>query len=165
MKNLPIKNFEVEGTKYQTILLPARVAMPVDRQVVGMLNKAFGDADLGDLFQDVPKPSASTSEDSPKEASPKKKLDPAKGMKILGTISGAIASLTDEEFDRLVSVSLSQTTALGSTPQERDVLLDGDGIDAHFRGRYAELYQVLFEVWRANQLSPFGVLSRFGVQI
>jgi hypothetical protein len=24
---------------------------------------------------------------------------------------------------------------------------------------------VLFEVWRANQLSPFGVLSRFGVQI
>ena len=166
MKTLPIVNFLVEGVQYQTVLLPARTAMPVDRQVVGMLHSAFGQADLGELMKSVKayKPDAEQKDMDP--ADPEKKdVDPVVGMKIIGVIAGAIASLSDEEFDKLVTVSLSQTTVIGSTAKDPNILLNPEGIDAHFSGRYSELYMVLFEVWRANQLSPFGVLSRFGSRI
>ena len=43
-----------------------------------------------------------------------------------------------------------------------DQRLTAEVIDTHFQGRMLDLYQVVFEVWRANNLSPFEVLAGFG---
>ncbi len=68
--------------------------------------------------------------------------------------SAVFSEMSRTEFENLVFMTLSSTTALGKVG-EPDVRLTGDAVANHFADHKADFYNVLIAVWEANKLSPF----------
>ena len=72
----------------------------------------------------------------------------------LEALSNAFGTMSEEDFNNLVSDSLCETVYLGKE-NEAPVKLVGDAIGNHFAGHPMDLYDVLFNVWRINSFGPF----------
>jgi hypothetical protein len=126
--------FEVGGRRYQTIPLTGFEALELDRVVSGLAVQAIGS--IG----------AARSSGGPL------------GMAMaLGSVLRGVAK---SDYRELLTTSFSQTVALSDTG--KDESLAGDGVAAHFVGRFADMYECLVKVWEANQFTPFVLLERFG---
>lgn len=73
---------------------------------------------------------------------------------LVSGFSSVFSEMPRKDFEELVLMTLSSTTALGGTGVP-NVRLTGDAIAEHFADHKADFYNVLIAVWEANKLSPF----------
>lgn len=124
----PVK-FEFNGETYQVLPHTGFEAMDLDRKVADVFARLASRVDVAP--------------DSPEYA---QRYFVAQGE--------TFASYSREEYRDLVEDTFRRVTV--ATPGKKNVsLATAEAVADHFASRFADLYNVMFEVWRANRFSPF----------
>ena len=134
------KTFEVSGRKYQVIPHTGFGALQLDRKVSGIAMQSFGV--LGAI---------------------RKEKGLTAIIPMIGGIARSLQDLSNAEYEEIVSLTFERTVEL--VDGAKDIPLTGETVGDRFQGRFIDFYTCMYKVWEANELSPFGIMERFGNQI
>ena len=79
----------------------------------------------------------------------------AVGTAMARELTKEFASMSREEYRKLLELSLSSTTLIGGAKEKDTRLSDAEVIGKAFVGHLVDIPEVLLAVWTANKLSPF----------
>ena len=126
--------FEVGGRKYSTIPLTGFDVLDLDRIVTDTLYAVHSRVR-----------SQGIGTDNKNEF----------GGAIARELTKEFASMSREDYRKLLELSLSSTTLIGGAKEKDTRLSDADVIGNAFAGHLVDIPEVLAAVWTANKLTPF----------
>jgi hypothetical protein len=135
---MKIDKIEIGGVTYHVGRLKARVALGLDKEVIGVILRAFGDGAGGILDKDMD-------------------IDAISKL-----IAAALESLPWVKFESLILRLFSCVTV---APKGKPaVQIDNESFDDVFEGvELFDIYKLAYEVMRLNRFSPFVLAEKVGI--